>query len=53
MSRKLSAIALAVATLNPAGLSMYGYNDYGRTPKEYGQYLQANKKQKWVKSKKK
>ena len=37
--------------LNPTG----GYTEYfenSRSPKEYGQWLQANRKQKWVKSKK-
>jgi hypothetical protein len=40
-----------VTPLNPAGLD---YNNYfgteGRSPKEFGQWLQATGRQKWVKS---
>lgn len=42
-----------VTPLNPAGLDYTGYENYGRSPKEYGQHLQATGKQKWVKAKRK
>ena len=41
-----------VTPLNPAGLMQYEFENSGRSPKVYGQWLQSTGRQKWVKAKK-
>ena len=42
----------AVTPLNPAGINGIEF-DYGTPPKQYGQWLQSTRRQKWTKSKRK
>jgi hypothetical protein len=42
-----------VTPLNPAGIGDISWGNPGRSPKEYGMYLQQTGRQKWVKKKRK